>query len=106
MEFNTAVALEEKQQAAEAEKMLQQAVSRKKHIREVQEQIAEKEKNLYNERKAFFQAGINADKDREERAKKIRDIKNRKIAELHKQGVPQQYIDYVEREAFEEKPQT
>lgn len=105
-EFNTAVAMEEKNQDAEREKLENQAVARKKHIRDVQEQIAQKEKVLYNERKAFFQAGVSADKERDGRAQKIRQIKNRKIQQLHKQGVPQQYIEYVEREAFSEKPQT
>lgn len=106
MEFNTAVKMEEETQAKERVKLENQATSRKKHIREVQEQIAHKERQLYLERKAFFQAGVTADKEREERAKKIRQIKNRKIEQLHKQGVPQQYVEYVKREAFNEKPQT
>lgn len=106
LEFNTTVSMEQQNRAKEKEKLEAQAVSRKKHIKEVQEQIKKKEHDLYVERKNFFQAGVTADKERDERAQKIRQIKNRKIEQLRKQGVPQQYIEYVEREAFNEKAQT
>ncbi|KAJ3297195.1 Cilia- and flagella-associated protein 45 [Borealophlyctis nickersoniae] len=64
---------------------------------EVKAQISEKEQNRLKAREEFFMEGVRLAQERGEKAKKIGQVKMRKIQQLRGLGVPEKYCKEIER---------
>jgi len=69
----------------------------RKYAQDVKNQIAERESQRINDRKAFFEETITKNKELEETNKRLKDVKLRKLQALHESGVPEKYVHEVAR---------
>ncbi|KAJ3177449.1 Cilia- and flagella-associated protein 45 [Geranomyces variabilis] len=96
-EFMENLERQKEQEAKIREEERQRGERNREYASKVKAQISEKEAIRRKEREEFFMEGIRLAKERSDKAKKIEQIKERKLQELASLGVPTKYCKEVER---------
>lgn len=96
-EFMRVLAAQREAHDTEAAKQQAEHARRRAHETEVRQQIAEKERLAIEDRKAYFEEGVQLDHEAQARRARLDAIKQRKLAELEALGVDGKYLGPVRR---------
>ncbi|ELT97459.1 hypothetical protein CAPTEDRAFT_170976 [Capitella teleta] len=64
---------------------------------EVRQQIRDKERDRVSQRNAFFEEGIRLDAEAKMRRQKLEEVKRRKLQELKAAGIPEKFVNQIEK---------
>merc|ERR1711915_250125 len=97
MGFERIIEVQMQQEEAERQRQAEEKAMRVQHSQELRCQIAAREEKAYQERRDFLEEGNAVRAQIGGERKKLEKIKQRKIDELKRSGVPQQYQAELER---------
>merc|ERR1712118_421041 len=90
-EFERIIEVQMQQEDAEKQRQSEEKCMRKAHVEELRAQIAAREEKALQERRDFLEEGNVIRAQISSERKKLEKIKSRKIEELKKAGVPEEY---------------
>jgi len=96
-QFERIIAVQREQERAEEEKARKVAAAALAHGRQIQEGIAANAERRAKEKQAYLEAGNKDRYAREAELKRLQTIKERKVEELRKAGVPGKYLSELEK---------